>query len=260
MPQATQIGWTDFTSSPIRYRDTAGKDVWGCVRVSSGCKSCYAATLAKRWKRGGGAYTAAEMATYIPYMDNRELRRLAEMKALSGKRVFMQDMTDWLGDWIPDAMVLQLVQTMRARTDVTFQMLTKRASRLWSSFGSATPAPNIWLGVSVEDRDRSARMSAIEGLAAAGWQTFISAEPLLEDISGILANYLQGWKGKIPWVIVGGESGPGFRQMESAWAIDLMWVSQRFKAPFYFKQASALRPSQPAGLYDLLDQFKEIPA
>jgi protein gp37 len=41
---------------------------------------------------------------------------------------------------------------------------------------------------------------------------FISAEPLLEDISCTLN------LGYIEWLIVGGESGPGFRPLDHAWA------------------------------------------
>ena len=58
---------------------------------------------------------------------------------------------------------------------------------------------------------------------------FLSLEPLLgplpdRDLTGI------------HWVIVGGESGPGPRPMESAWAEDLRDQCLRASVPFFFKQ------------------------
>lgn len=242
MPQATNIGWCDFTSSPIRYRDAAGKDVWGCVRVSRGCERCYAATLARRWQRGPGAFTQAEMETFTPELDYTELHKLVTMKKLSGKRMFMQDMTDWMGGWIPSQMRIELMNVMRERPDITFQMLTKRDVDLFHFAVSYDPMPNIWLGVSVEDRPRTTRIRAIYELTKQGWQTFISAEPLLDDISIELESYLGNWEGKKPWVIVGGESGPNFRPMDMQWAERIFEVCAKHGAPCFFKQISSFRP------------------
>ena len=40
----------------------------------------------------------------------------------------------------------------------------------------------------------------------------------------------------IDWVIVGGESGPGAREMKEEWAIDIRDQCQAAGVPFHFKQ------------------------
>ena len=42
--------------------------------------------------------------------------------------------------------------------------------------------------------------------------------------------------GKIDWVIVGGESGPGARPMQESWVIDLREQCDRAGVAFFFKQ------------------------
>jgi len=129
------IGWTDLTSNPIRYRDPAGHVVWGCERTSPGCAHCYAAALAKRYGRGAGAFTAEEMATYTPFLDEKEVHRILTATVVSGQRVsgsrcFIGDMTDIFGEWVPDELLDRLFTAMALRMDVTFQVLTKRPDRM----------------------------------------------------------------------------------------------------------------------------------
>lgn len=63
---------------------------------------------------------------------------------------------------------------------------------------------------------------------------FLSIEPLLEDLGPI---DLTG----IHWVIVGGESGPGWRPMEHAWALSIRDQCRAANVPFFFKQSAAPR-------------------
>lgn len=83
----TSIGWTDFTSNPIRYKDAAGKMVWGCERISPGCAHCYAAELAVRYGRGAGKFTDEEMATYTPYFDEEEAHKILHTRVVKGHPV-----------------------------------------------------------------------------------------------------------------------------------------------------------------------------
>jgi len=40
----------------------------------------------------------------------------------------------------------------------------------------------------------------------------------------------------IDWVIVGGESGPGAREMKEEWVQDVRWQCRNRNIPFFFKQ------------------------
>ena len=63
---------------------------------------------------------------------------------------------------------------------------------------------------------------------------FLSCEPLL----GPLELDLEG----IHWVIVGGESGVGYRPMDLAWARDIRDQCLTASVPFFFKQVGGRTP------------------
>ena len=86
----------------------------------------------------------------------------------------------------------------------------------------------MWLGVTCEDRKHGfPRVDRLRNIPAA--KRFLSCEPLLEDISTV---DLTG----IDWVIVGGESGPGARQFDLAWARALKSTCANAGSIFFFKQ------------------------
>jgi len=92
---------------------------------------------------------------------------------------------------------------------------------------------HIWWGVSVENRKHGLpRIADLQSAPAA--VRFLSVEPLLEDI-GILP--LEG----ISWVIVGGESGPGARPMETDWVLSIQEQCSQAGVPFFFKQWGGVR-------------------
>ena len=89
------------------------------------------------------------------------------------------------------------------------------------------PLPNVWLGVSVEDRARKARIDDLRHTPAA--VRFLSLEPLLEDLGTIDLS-------SIGWVIVGAESGPNSRPMEEGWVRSIRDQCIEASVPFFYKQ------------------------
>lgn len=71
-----------------------------------------------------------------------------------------------------------------------------------SAMKAPWPLPNLWLGVSVEDRERLSRIDELRKVPAA--VRVVSFEPLLEDLGPV---DLSG----IGWGIMGNESGPKCR-------------------------------------------------
>lgn len=127
---ATNIGWTDFSANPVKYRNKVnGKIVWACVKASPGCVHCYAETLALRWGKGA-EFTAPNIDAVEPFLDTDELQKLLKSPKLTGKRVFIEDMSDLFGPWVPDEMIDRVFALFALRPDVTFQVLTKRADRM----------------------------------------------------------------------------------------------------------------------------------
>jgi protein gp37 len=253
----TPIEWTTFSANPIKYRDPSGAVVWGCVHASPGCQHCYSEALAKRYGRGG-PFNVQVMNTLTPFLDDAECHKMRTAKIIggvpvAGSRCFIGDMTDIFGEWVPDDLLNRLFsQTLEMRTDVTWQLLTKRAERMqrylsWRWGDGRIPSRHIHIGVSVEDQKRAdERIPLLLQTPAA--VRFISAEPLLAHVNLVqfmAANYIsQGGRqwigaGGIGWVIVGGESGSGARPFDLAWARSIVEQCQSAHVPVFVKQVGS---------------------
>lgn len=88
------------------------------------------------------------------------------------------------------------------------------------------PLPNLWLGVTVCNRDELWKLDVLRKIPAA--LRFVSFEPLLSDLGNV---DLSG----IGWVIAGGETGSGARPMNPDWVRSLRDQCQEATVPFFFK-------------------------
>jgi len=236
----SQIEWTDATWNPVR----------GCIKISPGCKHCYAETFAERFRGVAGH----------PYEQGFDLRmvpeKLAEpLKWAESKTVFVNSMSDLFQDGVDDDYVRQVTEIMRLANWHTYQVLTKRAERmrdmLQTQLADAATLRHIWWGVSVEDRRYGLpRIDALRETPAA--VRFLSIEPLLEDLGEL---DLRG----IHWVIVGGESGHGARPMEESWVLEIREQCRAARIPFFFKQWGGVRKSAAGRLLEGR-AFDEMPA
>jgi len=231
MSDASSIEWTDATWNPVR----------GCKKVSAGCKHCYAETFAERWRGIPGH----------PYEQGFDLRLVPEkldepLRWRRSRRVFVNSMSDLFQDEVPDDFIVSVFETMRRAHWHSFQLLTKRAERM-RAIVSRLPVPrrslpNVWLGVSVENRKHGLpRVEQLRRTPAA--VRFLSVEPLIEELGKL---ELEG----LHWVIVGGESGPGARPMDPAWARSVRDQCRVGRVPFFFKQWGGVRKSQAGRLLD----------
>lgn len=259
--QNTNIGWCDYSVNLLKYRNAEGKTVWACVHASEGCRFCYSEALAKRWGRGE-AFTAENMKSLTPYFDTNEANQVVRSKKIAGKKVFVDDMTDLFGEWVPDEIVIEHFKVFAQRPDVIFQVLTKRARRLYE-LSKAIPGsmdwPNVHLGVSAEDQktfdDRWHLLRQAD--VSVRW---ISIEPLIEpvDAQPCLYEYLDEWV----WpdgVVIGGESGSGHRTMPLQDAISLARQFQHAGVSVYIKQDSGSRPGMQGRIPDDVWAMKDWP-
>ena len=231
MSDRSSIEWTDATWNPLR----------GCTKISPGCKHCYAETFAERF-RGvrGHAYEQGFDLRLVP-------EKLGEPFGWSRSRVvFVNSMSDLFQDGVPESYVARVFEAMAGADWHVYQVLTKRAQRMHAIVG-ALPADlqamrHVWLGVSVEDRRYG--LPRIGELRETPAQTrFLSIEPLLEDLGSL---DLSG----IDWVIVGGESGHGARQMDPAWVRSIRDQCQEQAVPFFFKQWGGVQKSKSGRVLD----------
>ena len=213
----TKIEWTDETWNPVT----------GCTKFSAGCEHCYAAVFARRLQ----AMKCPRYETGFRVTVHRDLFE-KPLRWKKPKMVFVNSMSDLFHDDVPEEDILSIFATMNAASQHTFQVLTKRSKRLVELSSKINWTNNIWMGVSVENKEAIQRC---EDLKITGAKIkFISAEPLLESISDI---NLDG----IDWLIVGGESGPQSREMEETWVIELRDLAKEKDIPFFFKQWGGVR-------------------
>jgi protein gp37 len=226
MPQASSIEWTEATWNPVT----------GCDQVSPGCAHCYAKTFAERWR---GTHDH-------PYEQGFDLRLWPErletpLRWRKPRTIFVNSMSDLFHEQIPHAFLLAVFDTMRQARWHTFQILTKREDRLAELAEELDWPPNVWMGVSIENRRFVHRAGALRQVPAA--IRFISAEPLL----GPLAHLdLTG----IDWLIAGGESGPRHRRVDPEWIRGLRDQCLREHVAFFFKQWGGPRPKSNGRLLD----------
>ncbi len=231
----TRIEWTDETWNPVT----------GCVKVSPGCKHCYAEKFSERF-RGTINPTGKLHPFYSGFDPTLRPERLEQPLAWrSPRRVFVNSMSDLFGEFVPDAFLAQIFDVMRETTQHTYQILTKRAGRMrqWTADKPwLRRARHIWLGVSVEDRRYG--VPRIEELrrSTVGIR-FLSVEPLLERLGGF---DLSG----IDWVIVGGESGPHAREMRPEWVREIRDHCNANGVAFFFKQWGGVRKKVAGRILD----------
>ena len=213
----SRIEWTESTWNPVT----------GCTKVSAGCANCYAERMAKRLQAMGQPnYVHGFEVTCHPGALGLPLTWRKP------QTVFVNSMSDLYHEAVPFSFVEDVFFTMNRASWHCFQILTKRAERLAQLAPALTWTPNVWQGVTVEDRDNAGRIGSLRAVPAA--VHFLSLEPLLGPLPGL---DLSG----IDWVIVGGESGPGARPMRAEWVADIRDQCLDANVPFFFKQWGGVR-------------------
>ncbi len=214
------ISWTDNTFNP-----------WvGCTKVSAGCDHCYAASINKRaggsnWGPGAERRVTRDANWRGPVKWNRQAEA-----AGTRIKVFCASMADVFDGEAPADARERLWNLIRATPFLDWQLLTKRPTNIHrflpKDWGDGYP--NVWLGVSAENREYALRrIPVLQSIPAA--IRFVSAEPLLGDLGEL---NLTG----IDWMIIGGESGAGARPFDVSWAERLTERSKLQGVKVFVKQ------------------------
>jgi protein gp37 len=226
MAQKSAIEWTGSTWNPVT----------GCVKVSPGCLNCYAERMAKRLQAMGQPNYAAgfKLALHEHALD-------LPLRWKKPQTIFVNSMSDLFLKGVPIEFIMKIFDTMNRASWHTFQVLTKRSDRLLELSSQLPWAENIWMGVTVENKDYIHRIEHLRGSGA--YLKFLSIEPLLSHLPQL---NLDG----MDWVIVGGESGPRARPMNPAWVINIRNRCDEVGVPFFFKQWGGSRKKQSGRLLE----------
>ena len=237
----TRIGWATDSWNPAH----------GCSRISEGCDNCYAERLSLNRGLTRLAWTGENAAENVQTKSHK-LREPYSLKVPS--MVFVNSMSDLWHPQIPDSFLAEVFKVMTDLPQHVFQILTKRPRRAAKYPGPWTE--NIWQGVSVESRKYLYRIDRLRECPAK--VRFLSLEPLLEPLGKL---DLAG----IHWVIVGGESGEGYRPMDHSWAREIRDQCVAEGIPFFFKQSAAYKNEtgteliEPDGTKTTWHEFPPMP-
>ena len=242
MADGSGIEWTQSTWNPTT----------GCTKISEGCSHCYAEAMAVRLKMAGQAkYRNSFRFTHHESEVDRPLRWRKP------RRIFVDSMSDLFHEWAELGFVWRCFETMLRADWHTYQILTKRPSRMLKfsrrfleRFGVPIPG-HIWMGVSVENGDAAWRIGELRRVECA--TRFISFEPLLgaiddADLAGI------------DWAIIGGESGSGHRPVHPDWVRSLVWQCREQGVRVFFKQWGGPSPKSGGRLLDgrTYDEYPDV--
>lgn len=224
----TRISWAKYTFNPV----------WGCSKVSEGCRHCFAEAVALQRSPGQGLWQRdgrrkLQGATYW----NKPLAwNAAAEKAQRRERVFCGSMCDVFENH--ETLIVErrkLWPLIEATPWLDWLILTKRAVNLPSMAPVGGYPVNTWLGVSVENQDAVERIEMLTYMNVA--VRFVSYEPAIGPIE-IPESTLRG----TDWWIYGGESGPQFRPDDVAWARTWRDRCKAAGIAYWYKQAAAYRP------------------
>jgi protein gp37 len=268
----SHIEWCDHTFNPVI----------GCAKVSPGCLNCYAERQDnhRKWTpEGWGKGKPRKRTSPSNWQQVLRWNRKGQ-DAPRRPRVFVASLSDWLDPEWAIADLADLLDLIRQCPHLDFLMLSKRPELFSDRMGMALSfiretwthhegrnlsemiaflenwlyglAPdNIWIGTTVEDQQRAdLRIPQLRRIPAR--VRFLSCEPMLGRVDLIRhCNHEAGPHarfrpvGCVDWVICGGESGPGARPMDPAWARHLKEQCEQASIPFFMKQMGGARKPFP---------------
>lgn len=239
------------------YWDKCFNPVIGCEEISEGCQNCYAAEMVKRFGMNAGCFAPEFMPKAKP--------------AKSGV-VFVGNMTDIFGHWVPSSQLIEWIFSLPHNKDVVNLILTKRSARMKEIILDCCHESH-WFGVTCENQAR-ANERIPDLLSINVPHRWLSLEPLLGEIEMqryiAIDNYYPvkcnncGWIGSsgfcpgndeyytcpecftgepieldkqpINWVVVGAESGPNRRECKIKWIEHIVEQCQVAGVPVFVKQ------------------------
>lgn len=209
----SSIEWTEMTWNPTT----------GCTKISPGCKFCYAEIMTRRLRAMGQEKYKDGFKVIKAHPDTLDIPYTWK----GSKIVFVNSMSDLFHKDISVDFIKQVFKVMNENPQHVFQVLTKRAERLYEIHKELNWSHNIWMGVSVENNKVIHRIDLLRKTKAK--IKFLSLEPLIGALPNLNLK-------KIDWVIVGGESGHNPREMNPDWVIDIQDQCGKANVAFFFKQ------------------------
>lgn len=239
MAENSKIEWTDHTVNLW----------WGCSKVHTGCKNCYAEHLSDvRYKNALWGENNSRKRIKSAFPDLYKYQNKAQQLGVRQK-VFIGSMMDIFEDSKPLENPIETIKTtgdLRDRLfsniqdgvyeNLIFLFLTKRPENIvkmlpieWSH-----GKENVWFGTSVSNCETVKYADRLRQLKFQN--LFLSVEPQIENIKWSDIE-LKG----IDWLIQGGESGHKKRPFNIEWAYEMKSICDYYGVPYFFKQIDKIQ-------------------
>ena len=203
-------------------------NLWhGCKKYSEGCKNCYMYFLDKQRNTLIDSSIVKRTNNFnMPLKKNRQ----KEYKIPSGSLVFVNMTSDTFIEEA-DSWRDEMWEIIRKRTDVLFQIITKRIERVEKCLPSdwEDGYKNVIISVTCESQKQAdKRIPILLNLKACHKSLCIA--PMLEEIN--IEKYLTS--GKIESISCGGENYEGARICKYEWVKSLSSQCEKYKVNFDF--------------------------
>jgi protein gp37 len=269
MSLKSNVTWCDSAVNPVM--GCAGCELWTPTE-----KRCYAGVLTERYA-GRKGWPASFDA---PQMFPGRMEQTLAWPDLTGKDrpdkpwlnrmprvIFISDMGDALSKFIPFGFLAdEIIRTVNQSPHI-YIWLTKRPGRMaafaaWLYERGVSWPDNLWAATSVTGQDTMHRVEDL--LKVPAKIRMVSVEPILERVDLKLTHRLpmelQGkTNGGISGIIVGGESGPGFRHCKLEWIADIAEQCKSVGVGCFVKQFSGPKPGMRGSIPDELWNLKQLP-
>lgn len=238
----SKIDWCDYTWNPIT----------GCYH---NCPYCYARKLANRFAGdvrknmaddrckhlGDGLFELDEVFTtrndrtlatpfgFYPTLHKYRMNHLGQRP--TGANVFVGAMADVFGKWVPDEWIEEIFNACKNNPQHNYLFLTKNPYRYKELYedGKLPKGENMWYGYSFTTTQADILVKDNK------FHTFVSIEPILEDIG----DYIQDFPQIADWVIIGAETGnrKGKVIPKLEWIDKIVAHCDKFNIPVFMKES-----------------------
>jgi protein gp37 len=236
----TSIEWTATQAPDGTMLPGYTMNFWiGCTKVSPACDHCYAERYGNRFGVQWGNHPrrrTSEANWRKPLAWNARAKKLGVRL-----KVFTNSLADFFDNQIDSQWRYDAWGIIWQCENLDWLILTKRPqniANMMPRYGGRWPWSNVWLGTTVENQEEMAKRRR-HLLYVPAAVHFLSCEPLL---GRVWLPSPDTYSNSISWVICGGESGPGKRPMDLAWARALRDECAELSIPFFMKQVDKVQP------------------
>lgn len=244
----SKIEWCDHTWNPITgcrhecqycYARKMTARFSGDIRLNRMAKKDY--TL-QRAPDGSGDIFILEKAMknetgnilvypfgFEPTLHRYRLNTLDKLKM--GNNIFVGAMADIFGSWVPDAWIREVLGVCVENPIHNYLFLTKNPER-YVEYGVPAGFDHLWYGTSITRESEMRRFNCLP----AGCRTFVSMEPILEDLNPEHHNILFR---QVDWIILGAETGrrKGKVVPNWEWVKRIVLMADSAKVPVFMKDS-----------------------